>query len=412
MRYLYLKMSEPRPDFAEACLALTPKVFAVGCHLYLEITATEKYFGGIQGWLARFETLRMLYESEVAIEGVVVDRPEWGMALSPGQKRILLLPQGQTQEILFKKNISALFFCGDPSTLQEEQKDREKLILFMKKMGLGTIADFAALSAPSLQRRFGKPALHLHDWVLGTRSLCLPIFEPDPRLRELLDTEEAPHQEALVYLMGATLHRMEARLLGRSVLAKKLTFTFHLENGARKKDLLLSEPSRNSQSLLKLFSEWLQGLTWDSPLKKMGVEVTESTPEGSRQLHLFDDEETRQQDLLNYLGRLRSRLGKEQAGFVQLKESHLPEKAWEMVDHPVLPAPQREFYPQRPLYLFSPRPFPFDPSLWRLSPSEKLTTSWWSGEPPRQYYVAEGPGGEKMWLFETQNRWFLHGEFY
>ncbi len=411
MRFLYLMLAEPRPDFAEACLALTPKVFCVGVHLYLEITATEKYFGGFEGWMARFEALRALYENEIPFEGVVVDKPEWGAALSPGARRLLILPEGQSQAALFAKGLTALLTCGDPQKLEEEKPLREKLILFMKRVGLNTVGDFARLPNDAVVRRFGKGILPLHDMVLGQRPLCLRIFEPDHRLVESLDAEEASSQESLIYLMNSTLNKMEARLLGRAALAKKITFTFRLESGTKRKDLFLTEPSRNSAALLKLFSEWVNGLKWDSPLRKVGVEVTDAIAQGSRQLHLFDDDETRQQDLQTYLERLRHRLGQDKAGFIKLKESHLPECTWEMVSQPVLPLKKRDFYPARPLYLFSPRPFVFNAAVWRLTPTEKLTTSWWSGEPPRQYYLAHGPNDEKLWLFQTQDQWYLHGEF-
>ncbi len=411
MKYLYLNLNEHRLDFAESCLALTPKVSLVGRHLYLEITATEKYFGGWEGWLARFESIRQAFEGEVTMSGVVVDRPEWGPALSPGQGRILFLPEGMSREALLQKNVIALLGVGDPAKLSEEEKDRRKLTDFLKRLGLYRIADFEALSPESVRRRFGSIALRLHDWVKGDRPLPLPPFCPATKLSEKVDAEEAPHQEGLVYLMGATLNRMEARLLGRSVLAKKITFTFRLENGTKRKDLELHEPSRNSKQLLKLFSGWLEGLTWDSPLQRVDVEISDTVAEGQRQLHLFDDEESRHQDLLQYLERLRNRLGDERAGFVRLKESYFPEKAWEIVPTPVQPPKPREFYPERPLYLFAPKPFGFAPERWKLVPTESLATHWWNHESPRQYYVAYGPLKEKLWIYKTQGSFFLHGEF-
>ena len=82
-----------------------------------------------------------------------------------------------------------------------------------------------------------------------------------------------------------------------------------------------------------------------------------------------------------------------------------------MVAAPVQPAKPREFYPPRPLYLYTPQPFTFNADLWRLVPTEKLTTGWWSGEAPRQYFLAHGPNEKRLWIFQREEQWFLHGEF-
>jgi protein ImuB len=46
---------------------------------------------------------------------------------------------------------------------------------------------------------------------------------------------------------------------------------------------------------------------------------------------------------------------------------------------------------------------------------ERIETGWWDGgEVERDYWVARGPRGGRLWIFRERvgaRRWFLHGLF-
>jgi protein ImuB len=76
----------------------------------------------------------------------------------------------------------------------------------------------------------------------------------------------------------------------------------------------------------------------------------------------------------------------------------------------------------RPLWLLAePQPlahlFEMKPWILRDGP-ERIESGWWDGRDVRRdYFVAENPGGEVMWIYRDHRygiddgEWFLHGVF-
>ena len=195
MRILYLHSSKPLLAFADACLALTPKVFLFKDKaIYLDIEVTKKYFGGEAKILEKFHSLRTEFGQEM--KAVLTDRPEWAKVFAADSD--LFIPEGQSYSTLLKLPVDSLIHFGDPGCLEEEKLTRMPLIAFMKRVGLQTIADFANLNPTAIGRRFGKPGILLHQWVTGTRELCLTPFIPEPSIVEFTDTEDIGSVEALL----------------------------------------------------------------------------------------------------------------------------------------------------------------------------------------------------------------------
>ena len=70
--------------------------------------------------------------------------------------------------------------------------------------------------------------------------------------------------------------------------------------------------------------------------------------------------------------------------------------------------------PAQPLECREGRPWREGPLRLEAGP-ERLETGWWDGRDiQRDYWVASGPAGERLWIFLERGalpRWFLHGIF-
>ena len=410
-RILYLESRSSLSDFAEACLALTPKIHLYReRELYLDLAPTEKALGGETGQLLCLENLLESFAFDGKL--VAVDRPEWARPLAT--QPVTWIPRGESHARLLSLPIDRLPFCGDPAEVDEKLPELEKLAQFMRRVGIKHLRDFTRLQPSAIGRRFGKLGARLHDWVMGKREVSLPLFEPPERIVEEMPTEEIASLEALLFCLRQILIRIEARLTGRSRMVKQLLIELKLESGKSvRKHLTLAQPLVEATEILKLLREYLNKMKWDSPLAHLRVEVAQAIPKTEGQLSLFDRGENRLTDLGKYIERLRARFGETAVGFPELKESYRPERSWKNVWPPRPSGLPRQSFPHRPLFLYTP-PRPASPKPnWHLTPSENLAAEWWDEGGYRRYFVAETPRGEKLWIFldGSSREWFLHGTF-
>jgi protein ImuB len=412
-RILYFKggvAAAAMSALGEACFSLTPKVaVSPDGEIYLDIGSTQKVLGGEARTLMLAEGLTSMFGLVGSRTLVLTDRPEWARALARDPAAAsgdVILPPGTSAERILKLPLAAVVDLGDPSTLATERPEREALI--------SCIRDFAGLPAPAVSRRFGKSGLILREWVLGERELLLPPFVPEETIKESVDADELTSLDALLFLLQEALGRIEARLQGRACAAKRLKLTFNLESHAPLvKSVELSQACREAAVMLRVLQEFLSGVTWQSPLVRLEIEVVDMLTWQPGQLSLLDEMENRFPDLAEYVARLRARFGAGAVGFPSLRESHLPERSWVPVWPPEVSPPRRERYPERPLFLFNPPKLVSPPRHWNLTPSENLAVEWWEPGGSRQYFVAQDPRGECLWVYlDTQTReWFIQGTF-
>ncbi len=411
-RFLYLKVKHSGPRIAEACFQFTPKVSLYGdTHLYLEIGSTAKVFGGEMNLLLKADELLSSFFEPTERQWVVGDRMEW--ARSCVQPRDMWLPPGKQQGFFWALPVQQLAQCGDPMTLGEVEREREQLALFMMRVGLKRVGDFAGLSCDAVTHRFGNLGLELHEWVHGKKELLPPLYVAQEKIQETVDGEEIPSLETLLFILRAVLVRFEAQLKGRAQAAKVLKFEFVLESSAPLlKYLEISDPCQDTTSLVRLLQDFFRNLSWDSPLVCLHLQIAETVAYSTAQLSLFEKLENRSEELGKFIGRLRGRFGEEEVGVPELLESYLPEKSWRL-SWPVSKKPTargREF-PDRPLFLLpKPTPFPF-PDRYVLKPSEEVWAEWWNGGGQRRYFIAEKESSPSLWIFSEEKKWFIHGAF-
>jgi protein ImuB len=407
-RILYLQSSSSVASLAEACFLLTPKVTAYAQEIFLEISETQKFFGGEEGLLQKFNELALSFDVKGKV--LLVDRPEWARMLAEGTET--RLPVGKSKEVLFSLPVDRLKECGDPATLEEERVERERLVAFMRRVGIRSIGEFAKLPASATLRRFGKLGISLREWVLGNKELVLPVFTYEEAIHEKIDTDEVTSLESLLFYIRQLLVRVEHRLIGRSQLAKEMRLTFYLESGIQLvRPIPFSEPQRNSVLVMEILREVLSSTTWDSPLQRFEIEVNDTIPYVPAQLFLWETGESKAAELSQFVTKLRVRYGNEAVGIPENRQSYLPEFSWEKVWPPSAEQKVEKYFSERPFLLYpSPKPVSV-PSLRTLFPSETVENPW--EKKNRRYFIAENPQGEKIWVFHEANsdRWFLHGVF-
>ena len=130
------------------------------------------------------------------------------------------------------------------------------------------------------------------------------------------------------------------------------------------------------------------------------------------------------------IDRLRARLGEDAVTLVAPHAEYRPERAWrESGEIRVVPAGKGSGTPgsvdaafPRPVWLLNePEPLGHlleaQPWVLRDGP-ERIESGWWDGaDVRRDYFIAENPRGETVWIYRDHRygiddgEWFLHGVF-
>ena len=377
--------------------------------IYADITCTENLFGGVFNLLQKAESILVTFNSPCS--WVLTERVSWAKPLCIKEKNIF--NPGESSPTLLSLPIESLALCGNPITLKEEQKERQELIRFFKKIGMVFCSDFLKIPRPSLAHRFGQLGLRLADALEGNQEPLLPIYSPQEPIVFSIDTENLGSLEALLFELKPILPTLELRLQGRQALIQKIRLTFHLENKTKQThEVSFSQLTRDPIIVYKVLTEALSKVSWSSPLHRLSLEVIDSVQQNPGQLDLWDKTEEQLEELSGFVERMEKRFGKGQVGFAEVVANYLPEKSWRLIYPPVS---EELFYPDhsRPVFLFE-TPFPFYPSShWKLTELERLNLHWWEKNISRQYFLAEGDNGEKLWVFfdPYTHKWFCHGSY-
>jgi protein ImuB len=192
----------------------------------------------------------------------------------------------------------------------------------------------------------------------------------------------------------------------------------------------LAAPAREPAHLVAVLRERLARVVLPAPVEAITLASEATAPLASRNLGLFHGDEAAA--TVPLLDRLRARLGEGAVMLVAPHAEHRPERAWrdgkigERPRSPGTTAGASKTWstprPPRPIGLLT-EPEPLGHRLeaqpWVLRDGpERIESGWWDGRDVRRdYFVAENPRGETVWIYRDHRygiddgEWFLHGVF-
>jgi len=363
--------------------------------LWMEVGSSLKYFGGVERLLARVED----------------QLPELGHVADIG-----IAPTLEAAALFARSGQAAVREVGDllpalaPLPLAELELD-EDLKEILPDLGIRTVAELLALDRKSLARRFGAAALEYLDRLLGHIPDPRPNYRLPPRYSrrfELLGAVE--NVEGLLFPLRRMLVALQGYLVGRDSAVQEIDL--RLQHEGTPPTLLKvrsTRPVRDAARMLALVRERLERAELKSPVVELQLLAQRLVPIGDTQLELIEGGSGLQESSWDeLLDRLRARLGPSAVRQLGLRSDHRPEHAWCLVEGQQSSGQERS--PERPLWLVPPTPLEqLPPSLGR---PERIEAGWACGRDERRdYYIAEAPGGSRLWIFRDANldRWFLQG---
>lgn len=312
--------------------------------------------------------------------------------------------------------------------------------------GVHTFGAADRLPRDGLARRCGPVVVATLDRAAGRLPDPRPPYVPPPCFTTRLELPAPVHDvEGLSFAVNRLVQEMSAWLsaagLGVSVMALELAhepaLVRHRDSPSTQARLALSAPSRTPKHLMQVLRERLARLTLPAPVAALTLASESVAPLCGRNLRLLPGDEGLVPEV-PLIDRLRARLGEQAVQVVTPHAEHRPEYATRdraaalaPADVPTqakrrknLRAPFAQQLPlaPRPLWLLGePQPLAGllerQPWVLREGP-ERIESGWWDGRDVRRdYYVAENPSGEMVWIYRDHRygtdagEWFLHGVF-
>ena len=449
---------QPRPDTPDAAPALpqdastalgwwalqfTPRVAAVGPAVLLEVSSSERLFGGRQLLL---EHLLQAVQAVVPVQS----------AQAPTALLALAYLQVDTPEAWPAPDLLPL------ATLAEARVHLPTL----ERIGCRCWGDLRALPRGGVVRRFGAPLLDALDRAYGLKPEVYPWLE----LPEVFDiplelSAQVESASALLFAARRLLSQLQVWLQARQrgILALELGWQMDARrNTATHGSLVVrtAAPTRDMGHLQRLLGEHLERTTLPAPALYLRMRSVETAPLPGASASLLPDALRQGDSLHHLLERLSARLGPEQVLRAVPRADHRPEcmQRWEPATQAAAPASPAaagakpavarraaskardaaaipacaELYPTwllaTPLRLavHQDRPIYQGPLTLLVGP-QRLEAGWWGGDAAqadmalRDYFLARSAQAGVLWIYRERladasvqqpgSQWYLQGLF-
>lgn len=314
----------------------------------------------------------------------------------------------------------------------------------LEGMGLATIGECLRLPRGGFARRAGKKCLEDLDKALGKQADLRAGFEAPQHLGFEIDlADESASVPVLVGAVSRMIEHLTHELRVRQAQVRRVRLVFeHARLAPTMHRIELLESTCDRERLLELLNDRLERITLPAPATAVRLSAGPLEPAVLEARRLFKSESGVSGDDeagVRLVERLRGRLGESAVRGLAAAADHRPECAWIETDSSDLlrarararreagtafeSARDLPVHGERPLWLV-PAPEPLrcvggrprlgGDALRLLEGPERIESGWWDGEGiARDYYVAIGPDGERLWVFRDRadRRWYLHGRF-
>ncbi|HEV2334557.1 MAG TPA: DNA polymerase Y family protein [Stellaceae bacterium] len=449
--------AEPEADaaalnrLAEWCGRYSPWTALDGADgVKIEITGCAHLWGGeaaLAADLAR-RLLRQNMAHRIAVAGTL--GAAWALArFAAGADRPALPGPGEEQAALAALPVEALRL--DPATAAG-----------LRRVGLKRIGELTPMPRDALARRFGTAVARRLDQAQGQVPEPLsPLGEAPTRRVRLSFAEPIADPADLARAIELLVDDLAARLAREGMGARRLDLAFHRIDG-RVEHIRLgtARPSRDSKHLAGLFAARLDTVDPGLGIEDVILAVFAVDKLPAEQIGFSNGSEAAASSIAPLLDHLGARLGFDALSRIELRETHIPERASVVTTIAPKPPPQPSpacgegrdprhkrgragaaSKPPRPVRLFtSPEPIeaswllPDDPPfrftwrrrahrVYRADGPERIAEEWWlesgsgAADAIRDYYRVEDQEGRRFWLFRAglpgspPPRWFVHGLF-
>jgi protein ImuB len=215
-----------------------------------------------------------------------------------------------------------------PKSAAAKDRDAEvqRILGILRKWGIYTLRQLAALDKEQLGARLGPEAIRLWERANGKTTRLLKLIQPPESFEETFEFEnEIETIEPLLFMLRRFLQQLGLRLSALYLVAKelKLRITFankdHYEHRFK-----IPEPTNHIDVLFRMLHTHLENFKSDFPIVAVLLEAEPAKP-SQQQFGLFETSLRDPGRLYETLARLVGLLGADRVGTPVLEETHRPD---------------------------------------------------------------------------------------
>lgn len=417
--------------------AITPQVACSdGNTLLLEVGSCRRLHGGLAALRRRIDEGLALRGHRAVMRFAHTRKAAWLLTLVAEGRDDTESIGEQLDERLLSARLAAIRVERLP--LPEPSLEQ------LRRIGIDTLGELAALPLPAFGKRFGIDVVRYLQQLLGTYPDPQSPFRPLPQFAHGLNfLDGVGERDMLLFPMKRLLQLLADYLRARQLQCRVLRWRFYDAHTLRAELVLeLSRAQSRWKELLELSRLRLERFELPEQVFSLALHSDSFLPLTSApRTDLFAAADGEPPAAL--LDRLAARLGRGALRQLDALPAHWPEQGWQWrvaeemfsdndndndIESPVA-AP-------RPLWLL-PQPRPLraladggvaigSRALQLLRGPERIDDPWWqreaaacdlaiadSGVCTRDYYLACDDDGRRCWIFRDSGsgRWYLHGLF-
>lgn len=215
-------------------------------------------------------------------------------------------------------------------------------IAILKKWGIHTLGQLAALNKEELRDRLGSDAVGLWERANGTASRPLKLVQPPETFDESFEFDhEIETAEPLLFILRRFLEQLALRLSSIYLVARELTLTITFSGSSEKagpapssklqapklsheRTFKIPQPTNEVDLLFRMLHTHLENFKSDHPIIAVALSAEPSRPV-SQQFGLFETALRNPHQLYETLARLTALVGNDRVGSPVLEETHRPD---------------------------------------------------------------------------------------
>jgi protein ImuB len=211
-----------------------------------------------------------------------------------------------------------------------------QILAILRKWGIHTLGQLAALDKEELRNRLGADAVRLWERANGTATRLLKFVQPPETFDESFEFDhEIKTAEPLLFMLRRFLEQFSFRLSAVYLVAKELTLRISFSNSQQDEPAVaakethirvfkIPQPTNDVDLLFRMLQTHLENFKSEHPIVAVAL-TAQPIRSTSQQFGLFETALRNPQQLYETLARLSALLGSDRVGTPILEETHRPD---------------------------------------------------------------------------------------